>query len=100
MTVDPEDVEEMLSLTIKEGLRRIKEEPGSIAPHVLDKWISSLSRVWERQQEVDVDPEAAPDVLDTVTSLPKTRARAVLREEKQRVTERLERVNELLEERK
>lgn len=95
------DIEEMLFLSIQEGLRRVKEHPGQIVDHVLAKWITDLSRIQERLAAENTDVrEAEPDVLDTVTSLPKTRARSVLKEERRRVVERLARVDELLEERK
>jgi hypothetical protein len=97
--MDTDEIEEMLTLTIKEGLRRVKDDPQKIADHVLDKWIASLSRIWERlQDENRPDQEAEPDVLDSVTSLPKTRAKAVLREERNRLNTRLVQVNQLLEE--
>ena len=84
-------------LSIEEGLRRVKDNPKDVTDTVIEKWISGLTRVLERQEGSE-QVEETPDVLEMAAGLPKTRRKQVLREELARLDERRERVMSMLKE--
>src|SRR5438132_14099495 len=82
------DIKEAANLVSSEILRRVKDDPGTIPDHVLEKMFTSLARINEKITVEEVAPPPA-DVLELADRVPADYAKKLLLEEEKRLLKRL-----------